>query len=333
MASDDFINVFTTISLDDFRQIKDLKTDNIVHIVSHAVKILHDAAIGVKVLQSEEQIAKVKGAIHVLNRIFPLLFEEKELFIRCMWREQALFSSQINAITMMEAISLLLFKEGYTIMPLPDGVSPQYYGIDSNLVWRNGISVPDAVNHNAQQYDKNRIDLLRLVITMLSQPLFYAPDEYLLVLNPFSTYFSNKRSKNCKNLFVTLINVICSYDVSGYGVPYLSAIDQGGEQEVLVTLAIHLMLILIEYKPPSLDNLNFLIRGGHISLNKVFQYFMLQSGAMKTNAPSGEQYEANQRMQEQIIEDLTSNEFFRLLRVIHGRLNLDPLYEGFSKYF
>jgi len=50
-----------------------------------------------------------------------------------------------------------------------------------------------------------------------------------------------------------------------------------------VTLAIHLLLILIEYKPPSLDNLNFLIRGGHISLNKVFQYFMVQSGAMKAN--------------------------------------------------
>jgi hypothetical protein len=32
-----------------------------------------------------------------------------------MWREQALFNSQINAIAMMEAISLLLFKEGFTI--------------------------------------------------------------------------------------------------------------------------------------------------------------------------------------------------------------------------
>jgi len=48
-----------------------------------------------------------------------------------------------------------------------------------------------------------------------------------------------------------------------------------------VTLAIHLLLILIEYKPPSFDNLNFLIRGGHISLNKVFQYFMKEAGAMK----------------------------------------------------
>lgn len=108
------------------------------------------------------------------------------------------------------------------------------------------------------------------MIVILSQPLFYTPDEYLLVLNPFNTYFSNKRSKNCKNLFVSLINVIVSYDVQGYGMPYLSAIDQGGEQEMLVTLSIHLLLILIEYKPPSLDNLNFLIKGGHISLNKVF---------------------------------------------------------------
>ena len=54
---------------------------------------MHDCATQTKVLSKEEDIAKVKGAIHVLNRIFPLLFEEKELFIRCMWREQALFNS------------------------------------------------------------------------------------------------------------------------------------------------------------------------------------------------------------------------------------------------
>lgn len=68
----------------------------------------------------------------------------------------------------MEAISLLLFKEGFTILPMADGVSSQYYGIDENLVWRSGISVPAAVNHNAFQFDRNRIDLLRLVITVLS---------------------------------------------------------------------------------------------------------------------------------------------------------------------
>tara|TARA_B110000305_G_C18859174_1_gene367993 strand:- start:120 stop:284 length:165 start_codon:yes stop_codon:yes gene_type:complete len=54
---------------------------------------MHDIAKDSRPVTGEEELAKLKGAIHVLNRIFPLLFEEKELFIRCMWREQALFDS------------------------------------------------------------------------------------------------------------------------------------------------------------------------------------------------------------------------------------------------
>jgi len=57
---------------------------------------------------------------------------------------------------------------------------------------------------------------MRLLIIILSQPLFYQPDEYLLVLNPFSTYFTNRRSKNTKNLFVSLVNTVLSYDCQGY---------------------------------------------------------------------------------------------------------------------
>lgn len=129
---------------------------------------MHNCATQLKVISNHQDIALLKGAIHILNRVFPLLFEEKELFIRCMWREQALFNSQINAVTMMEAISLLLFKEGFTIQPLPDGQQHQFYGIDENLVWKSGISVPSALNHNVMQYDKNRIDILRLMITVLS---------------------------------------------------------------------------------------------------------------------------------------------------------------------
>jgi len=41
-----------------------------------------------------------------------------------------------------------------------------------------------------------------------------------------------------------------------------------------VTLALHLILVLIEYKPPSLDNLKYLISGGHPTLNKVYTNFI-----------------------------------------------------------
>ena len=116
----------------------------------------------------------------------------------------------------MEAISVLLFKPGFTIAPLADDYTPSTTGIDENLVWKSGVSIMMATNHYETQYDANRISLLRLMIVLLSQPLFHAPDEYLVILNPFSTYLTNRRCKNVKNLFMSLINYVCSYDCAGY---------------------------------------------------------------------------------------------------------------------
>lgn len=60
-------------------------------------------------------------------RIIPLLFEDKEILMRTMWREQALFGNQINAVKMMESISILLFKPGFTIQDVPEGIEMQYH--------------------------------------------------------------------------------------------------------------------------------------------------------------------------------------------------------------
>lgn len=68
----------------------------------------------------------------------------------------------------MDAISVLLFKPGFTILPLEAGVTPQYFAIDENLVWRSGISVLDAPNHSKTEFDHNRIALMRLMIVLLS---------------------------------------------------------------------------------------------------------------------------------------------------------------------
>lgn len=89
--------------------------------------------------------------------------------------------------------------------------------------------------------------------------MYYSAEDYLTVLNPFATYFTSKKSKNCKNLFISLLNQVISYDVGGYGIPYLSSVDTHGETEVLTTLSLHTLLVLLEYKPPSAQNLNFLI--------------------------------------------------------------------------
>ena len=99
----------------------------------------------------------------------------------------------------------------------------------------------EAKNHYETQYDGNRITLLRLMITLLSQPLFHAPDEYLVVLNPFSTYLTNRRCKNVKNLFVSLVNYIISYDCAGY----VSIIWEGGWFRLTLCLVNSTCLTLI----------------------------------------------------------------------------------------
>ena len=178
---------------------------------------MHETATQyVTINPNRDEIKVLRGAINLIARVIPLIFEDKEFFMRSMWHEQSFFNNQINALLMMEAISILLFKPGFTIAPLPQGVSTQPTVIDENSVWRSGISVMEAPNNYNTEYDGNRVALMRLLIVLLSQPLFHSPDEYLVILNPFSTYLTNRRCLNVKNLFVSLVNIIISYDCAGY---------------------------------------------------------------------------------------------------------------------
>ena len=88
---------------------------------------MHEAATQYKVFQNDEIKKIAKGSVNLLIRIFPLLFEDnnregKELLLRSMWREQPFFNNQINALKMMESVSLLVFKPGYTVQDVPEGL-------------------------------------------------------------------------------------------------------------------------------------------------------------------------------------------------------------------
>jgi hypothetical protein len=44
----------------------------------------------------------------------------------------------------------------------------------------------------------------------------------------------------------------------------------------------------------------------------------------------GESKTTEEQVEENVLTDLSSNEFYRLLQVIHGKANLEPLVTGFS---
>lgn len=88
---------------------------------------MNDIATQQKTVTEEEKKKVLKGSIHILMRVFPLLFEDKDLLMRAMWREQALFGNQINALKLMDAVSILFFKPGFTVQEVPNGLELQYY--------------------------------------------------------------------------------------------------------------------------------------------------------------------------------------------------------------
>lgn len=136
--SEDFYNMFNTCTLEDFRKVKEDKCDNLVYLFSYvslsflttqSVKTLHDAATQLKVISTVEKRNVLRGAINVLTRIMPIVLEEKELlWAKVLWKEVPQFNNQINAIKLSEAISLLLFKPGFTINEYAlEGYQPGYY--------------------------------------------------------------------------------------------------------------------------------------------------------------------------------------------------------------
>lgn len=129
-----------------------------------------------------------------------------------------------------------------------------------------------------------------------------------------------RRSSNIKSLFVSLLNNIISYDIEGYKIPYLSSLNTQGDIEKLLEIGLHVLLVLIEYKPPTEENLKYLIDGGYVSLKRINDYF--------TSIETQEKKE-----EKTLSEDLTTNEFHRLLQVIHGKMNLEPFVESMTKYF
>lgn len=151
VQSTDFFNVFTSSSLEDYRQLKRSMQHNLIFLISKvsskqidfgrihphsfflkATRIMHEAAIRERPLKvGGNTSVLVKGAIHFLNRVMPLIYEDKEFYMRAMWHEQSseLFESQVNAIMLVESIALLLFKPGFTIqMPTDPEWKPNYFG-------------------------------------------------------------------------------------------------------------------------------------------------------------------------------------------------------------
>jgi hypothetical protein len=101
---------FPNSSVSDFRAIREKNFGNLRLILRAACKLLAQAAD--PACKVSTQMAKqVKGAVHIITRIYPLCLEEKTLQKELLWMEDCLL------ISLVDSLMLLLFKPEFTILP------------------------------------------------------------------------------------------------------------------------------------------------------------------------------------------------------------------------
>ena len=98
---------------------------------------------------------------------------------------------------------------------------------------------------STRKYDKNRIEVLRLLLAACCDPLFSPADEY----NPLSSRWLSLAvaadAPNAICLFYSLMNTVLSYDPNGLGVPYSGAFASDTHVK-LVEISTQVLCVLLD---------------------------------------------------------------------------------------
>jgi hypothetical protein len=116
----------------------------------------------------------------------------------------------------------------------------------SSIVWAAGTGVQATqlgFDASTRKYDKNRIEVLRLMLAACCDPLFSPADEYNPLASRWLAVATAADAPNAICLFHSLLNTILSFDPS-QGVPYSSGFSDSHVK--LVELSAQVLCVLLD---------------------------------------------------------------------------------------
>ena len=116
-------------------------------------------------------------------------------------------------------------------------------------VWAAGCGVrPDQLDGDGgstRKYDRNRVEILRLLMAASCDPLFSPADEYNPLASRWLAVAVAADAPNGICLFYSLLNTVLLYDPNGLGVPYSSAFASDTHVR-LVELSAQVLCVLLD---------------------------------------------------------------------------------------
>uniref|UniRef100_A0A3B5L4H7 Uncharacterized protein n=1 Tax=Xiphophorus couchianus TaxID=32473 RepID=A0A3B5L4H7_9TELE len=261
-------DVFALVPAAEIRAVREESPSNLATLCYKAVERLVQCANSGCPSEKERQI--VLNCTRLLTRILPYIFEDAD------WR--GFFWSTIPGADENEArplaesllltIADLLFCPDFTVQSHkknnPDA-SEEMRSIDScEYIWEAGVGFAQSPPLN-YIHDLNRTELLKLLLTCFSEAMYLSPLSDSQVLNPWVSFFCSAENRHALPLFTSLLNVVCSYDPVGYGIPYNHLLFSD-YREQLVEQALQVLIVTLEHETGSAvtgpDNLfvNYLSR-------------------------------------------------------------------------
>mmetsp|Transcript_22457 Transcript_22457/g.44111 ORF Transcript_22457/g.44111 Transcript_22457/m.44111 type:complete len:748 (-) Transcript_22457:26-2269(-) len=123
-------------------------------------------------------------------------------------------------------------------------------GMQKHLIWCGGIGNPDGPNAVFRGLNKNRYEILKLLMVSQSEILYSSPAQCEPEMNPWIKFASltdpGEGIPFARELFCSMLNTICQHDALGWGVPYGNHIISGEEDNRFADLCLHNVLIFLE---------------------------------------------------------------------------------------
>ncbi|KAJ4940342.1 hypothetical protein JOQ06_026649 [Pogonophryne albipinna] len=256
-------DVFALVPAAEIRAVREESPSNLATLCYKAVERLVQGADSGCPSEKERQI--VLNCTRLLTRILPYIFEDAD------WRgffwstvpgagraghldEDGIdHESRPLAESLLLAISDLLFCPDFTAQSHKKnspGTAEDIRSIDScEYIWEAGVGFAQSPPLN-YIHDINRTELLKLLLTCLSEAMYLPPSSESKNPNPWVTFFCSSENRHALPLFTSLLNVVCAYDPVGYGIPYNHLLFSD-HREQLVEQAVQILIVTLEHEAGS----------------------------------------------------------------------------------
>lgn len=263
--------IFTLIQPDDVRMLRHQQPENLATMLKQAVSQI------VQIVDTPvpKYYQQALNCVRVLTRLVPFILEEggdefvEELFWsvegEAVQREEEETKEQPQgseplAKQMIHAIMGLLFLPEFTVsIHAYKGYGEERRSatrsghsttsgslVFPSLLWHSGVGYPDANVTNSSNYDKNRKEVLALLLTCFSGILYQTAETCSQWKDRFLEVATAPDCPFAPTLFYSLLNIVVSYDPVGWGVPYAGSIVSD-DRELLVDLSLQVLLVLLDF--------------------------------------------------------------------------------------